>query len=68
MTIFSVPVFVTWEMYQQFIDTYFSTLVINDSCLFLGFLFIQFLYLWFYFKVVVPFFRFLVLTLKNHIF
>lgn len=68
MSIFGIPVFVTWEMYQEFINLNFSTLIINDSCLFLGYLFVQFFYLWFYFKVVVPFFKFTILTLKNHIF
>lgn len=68
MNIFGIPVFVTYEMYLEFISTNFSFLVLSDSVLFLGFLFIQFLYLWFYFKVIIPGVKFIILTLKNHVF
>lgn len=68
MNLFGIPIFVTKTMINDFLILHFSDAVFTPDQLFFAFLIINFMYLWFYAKVLVPFMYKVLMFTLNHVF
>lgn len=60
MSLFGIPIIISYDYYLEFLTNNFSSftsyeLLVNSSSLIPLYIFINFLYLWFMFRIVVPF-------------
>lgn len=67
MSLFGIPIFVSKEMIIEFVLTYFD-LTLEPQYLFFSFLAINFMYIWFYFKILIPFLYKVLMFVLNHVF
>ncbi len=67
MNLQNIPFYVTWTNYTNFINTHFPTLVIDDSALFLGYLFINVSFI-FLLYLMIKLVKFVVVLCKNIIY
>lgn len=68
MSLFGIPVFVSKEMIIEFLALNFAEVILEPYQLLYVFLFLNFMYLWFYFKVLIPFLYKVFMYVLNHIF
>lgn len=67
MSISHIPFYIVWETYIEFINTNFSSLVLSDDVLFLGFIFLN-IALIFCIYLLIKIVKFVVILGKNLIF
>lgn len=68
MNLFGVPIFVTTDMIAMFLTTHFSDVVLTSNEMFYTFLAVNFIYLWFMCRVIVPFLYKCLMFVLNHVF
>ena len=68
MNLFGIPIFVSQAMIIEFLTMYFPDVALAPNQLFFAFLFINFMYLWFYFKIIIPFLYKVLIFVLNHVF
>lgn len=68
MNLFGVPIFITKDMILLFLQTYFPDVLLSSNELFYVFLAINFIYLWFICRVLVPFMYKCLMFVLNHVF
>jgi len=66
MNLQQIPFYISYETYTQFIRTNFSQLTLTDDTLFLGYIFVQFLFI-FCLYLLVKLIKFFILYIGNNI-
>lgn len=60
MDFFGLPLYITYEQYKLWLDTYFSTLALSNDTAFLGYLIVIFMQLYFIFFAIQLFVKFII--------
>lgn len=68
MSLFGIPIFVSSSMILEFLALHFPDVVLTSHQLFYVFLFINFMYLWFHFKIIIPLMYKVFIYVLNHVF
>jgi len=68
MSLFGLPIFVSKEMILEFLALHFSDVLLEPYQLLYVFLFVNFIYLWFYLKIIIPLMYKVIMFVLNHVF
>lgn len=68
MSLFGIPIFVSNSMILEFLTLHFPDVVLAPHQLLYVFLFINFMYLWFYLKIIIPLMYKAFMYVLNHVF
>lgn len=68
MSLFGIPIFISVNMIEEFLITYFPMVSLNSNEMFFTFLALNFFYLWFMCRVIAPFLYKVLMFFVNHVF